>query len=500
MRETLLTPAEWARAEFASVDVGDERRTKRLVALAAALAAASPAAGTLPSALPDWAQLKAAYRLLGRPEVDHASVLAPHVAKVRDRCRAAGGGGGGHVLLIEDTTQLDFTSHRATAGLGHVGDGGGRGLLLHTTLAVSLDAWTGDGEDEPAGEVVGLFEQRWWARPERPAGQGTRGGEPKRLRLARPRESQRWAACLDVDDGFETDAPDAPRPLPLTLVADREADVYETFGRCRAAGCGWIVRACQDRALADGDHEGDGGDDEGDRRHVLGAVSAAAPVKCRRVKVELRARPGHKARTATLEIRAAALVLRGPWRPGGWPGPQPVNVVEAREVNAPAGVREPLRWVLLTSWAVATARDCRRVVRAYARRWLVEEYHKCLKSGCGVERSQLSTAGALSALLGVLALVALRLLDAKLLARNRPDDPVTPGAHLGPEALAVLSARFGTPAAHGWTHRAALRSIARLGGFLARAGDGEPGWQTIWRGWQRLLAMSDGYALAQAGR
>ena len=275
----------------------------------------------------------------------------------------------------------------------------------------------------------------------------------------------------------------------LTLVADREADIYETFGRCRDAGVGWILRACQDRAL-----------DEGEGKHVFDAVAAAA-VKCPRVTVDLRARPGQKPRRAVLQIRATTVTLRGPWRPGGWLGPRAMNVVEAREANPPAGA-EPLRWVLLTSWPVASARDCRRVVRAYARRWLIEQYHKCLKTGCAAERSQLATARALSALTGVLALVSLRLLDAMLLARARPDEPVTP-EQLGPEASAVLTATFGRPddgRGGGWTHRTSLRAVARLGGFLARTGDGEPGWQTIWRGWARLIAMAEGFALAQPPR
>ena len=137
-------------------------------------------------------------------------------------------------------------------------------------------------------------------------------------------------------------------------------------------------------------------------------------------------------------------------------------------------------------------------MRAYARRWLAEECHKCLKTGCSVERSQLAAAAALAALLGVLALVAVRLLDAKLLARARPDEPV-PSEQAGPEVLAVLAvlaAKFGEPAEGRWTHRLFLRAAARLGGFLARSGDGEPGWVTIWRGWRRLVQLSEGYALA----
>ena len=285
--------------------------------------------------------------------------------------------------------------------------------------------------------------------------------------------------------------PDLCRLPLLTLVADRESDIYETFDRCRSAGAGWILRACQDRALDEGGGEG---------KHVFDTVASSATIKCRRVSVDLRARPGQKARRrAVLQIRATTVTLRGPWRPGGWLGPQRMNVVEAREVNPPKGT-QPLRWVLLTSWPISTACDCRRVVRAYAKRWLIEQYHKCLKTGCGVERSQLATAQALSALTGVLAVVSLRLLDAMLLARARPDEPVTP-QQLGPDALAVLTATFGKPeGGRRWTHRTSLRAIARLGGFLARTGDGEPGWQTIWHGWQRLLAMVEGYSLAEPPR
>lgn len=469
MRQTMLPPRQWAEAELGSVDVGDVRRTRRLVDLGAALAA-SPS-GTLPSALPHWAALKAAYRLLNRPEVGHAAVVSAHVAAVRSRCAS---GEVPHCLAIEDTTSLDFTSHRAAEGLGRIGDDGGRGLFLHTTLGVSLESWGGEGGDEPVGEVAGLLDQHWWARGDKPPGGGARG-EAKKSRLNRPRESQRWAAWMRGLDLAGT-----------TFVADREGDIYETFGRCRSAGCGWIIRACQDRALADSD------------RHVLsatrGAATRGAPPLCR-VTVELRARPGQAARVATVELRSAAVVLRGPWRPGGWLGPEPVNVVEAREADPPDGV-EPLHWVLLTTWPVGSALQCRRVVRAYARRWLVEEYHKCLKTGCSIESSQLATASALSAVLGVLALVALRLLDAKLLARCRPDGPVAP-EQFGPEALAVLGQKFGTPC-QGWTNRSVLRAVARLGGFLARAGDGEPGWQTIWCGWQRLVLLCEGYALGAA--
>ena len=134
-----------------------------------------------------------------------------------------------------------------------------------------------------------------------------------------------------------------------------------------------------------------------------------------------------------------------------------------------------------------------RIVGAYSARWLIEEYHKALKTGTGLQESQLETAHGLQALLGILSLVATRLLSLKLVARAEPQAQVEIGA-LGPEAWAVLEAKFGRPT-DGWTCRAALVAIARLGGFLARKHDGDPGWLTLWRGWQRLVSLAEGYAL-----
>jgi hypothetical protein len=205
--------------------------------------------------------------------------------------------------------------------------------------------------------------------------------------------------------------------------------------------------------------------------------------------VELRARPGQAARTATVEVRTAPVQAQGPERRGGALPALSLHVVEVREVGSPAGV-ESLHWLLLTSLPCTSWAQVQRVVGRYAARWWVEEYHKALKSGAKVEESQLERAYRLESLVAVLAVVAVRLLNAKWLARGRPDEPVD-AAGFGPEALAVLAARLGKPV-EGWTHRTVLVAVARLGGFLGRRHDGLPGWQTIWRGWQRLMWMCQG--------
>jgi len=419
----------------------------------------------LPESFSSGADLKAAYRLLGTEAVSYEAVMRGHCEQVRAGC-----GKPGEYLLVEDRTQLDYSWHPGAEQMGFIGNGKGRGFMLHSTLALRIERW--NEQQEPEVTVVGLLGQRCWSRRH-----GFRKKKEKKAdRLKRRRESQHWAAVLE-----NTGAP--PPEAAWTYVADRESDIYEVFVKCRQRQTDYIVRATRPRALAEED------------RCVFDAV-AASPV-LGRFSLKLRARPGRSARTAVIEVRSCSVVLRAPWRPGGKGEPVPVNVVEAREVDAPEGV-EPIRWTLLTSWACESFEQAMRVVKAYTRRWLIEEYHKALKTGTKVQDSQLSTPARIQALLGILAVVATRLLNMKLLASTRPDDPVGED-HLGPEALAILEAHYGRPAG-GWTHCSVLVSMARLGGFLARKADGNPGWQTIWRGFKKLMLMSLGFAIANGER
>lgn len=459
MISTLLPARKWANAEFGRVRLGDVRRERRLVNLAAALALTP--SGTLPGALPGWAELKGAYRLLSSPDVSYEKIMGPHWQKTTAACGAAG-----EFLLVEDTTSLDFTTHESAEDLGRIGNDSGRGLHLHSTLAMRVEGW--DEAYVPDVTIVGLLGQQWWARKDPPK----KKNESKKERLERERESERWARV------FEQARPSAS--ARWTYVADRESDIYEVFERCRKKGVDFLVRACWPRALARRDGS------------VFDAV-AEAPL-LGQFTLDLRSRPGTPARTACLELRSKAVTLRGPHRPGGRPDPLSVNVVEAREVSAPLGV-EPIHWVVLTSWPCATFAEARRAIGAYSRRWLIEEYHKALKTGVGIEKSQLTSAAQITALLGILAIIALRLLNTKLLAAARPDERIAPDC-FDAGTLQILETTSKKPL-KGWTHRTILFAIARLGGFLARKGDGNPGWITIWRGWQRVSLMAAGIDVAR---
>lgn len=457
----LSKPSDWAEAEFSEAALGDARRVKRLVAGASRLA--EQAHGTLPKTFSRWSELKAMYRLLSSEAVTHAKVLAGHHRRVRSSC-----GSSGEYVLIEDTTTLVFKDHPGTAGLGRVQESTGHDLFVHSTLALRVESWGADGS--PQMRLLGLYAQAPWVRSAT-----VHHRQSNRDRLGRPRESQRWAAVFS-----ETGGP--PPEARWTYVADREGDIYEVFQKCDAQGVDFVIRAARPRALSDADGSIFTNVSE---RPVLG-----------RCALDLRARPGQRARTATLEVRAMSATLRGPWRPEGWLGPFTVGVVEVREVDPPKGT-EPLHWVLLTTHPCETFEPALRVVHTYACRWVVEEFHKALKTGTRVEASQLKTRDRLETLLGILSVIAVRLLATKSLARTDPDSPVDPD-DWSPEALEILENKFGRPR-EGWTHATILRAVARLGGFLNRKSDGPPGWLTIWRGWTELMLLEEGFALARKG-
>ena len=260
-------------------------------------------------------------------------------------------------------------------------------------------------------------------------------------------------------------------------MADQESDFYEPLQLCRQHGVAFVIRSYQDRRLAGA---------AGHLRPTLAQTKVLGELT-----VTLRARGSEPARKARVEVRSMRVDLDGPWRPGGWQPPLlDRGAVEVREVGAPAHVKAPLHWVLLASLPCTTWAEVQRVIGRYTARWWIEEYHKALKTGTGVEASQLEHRHRLEALIAVLAVVAVRLLSTKLLARSRPQSTEA-AASFGPEMLARLEQKFGLPK-DGWTNQSVMTAIARLGGFLARKHDGPPGWLTIWRGWQKLMVMSEG--------
>jgi hypothetical protein len=448
--------ADWAREEFGSVELGDVRRGRRLREIASRMA--SRPGSSLPKLFPRWRDLKPVYGLFRRKECRLDRIESEHWSRVRQRCGEAG-----EYLLVQDTTSLDYSGHGSVDGLGRIGDDGGRGFMLHTTLALRVEVGQGAGLGY---RVMGLAHQKIWRRPE----DSHHGRESRGERLARPRESQVWSDCVR-EIGL---APGGG--ARWILVGDRGSDVYETMVGCREQGLGFLLRACQDRVVEGGDH--------------LYSVLRSAP-SLGSFGLRLRGRGGKKSREARLEVSAVAVSLRPPWRPGRGLGDgkwERVWAVRVWEESVGDGASE-LEWILLSSGPVRSFAQARRSAEFYQLRWTIEEYHKCLKTGLRVESHQLKHADRLEGLIAVAGVVAVRLLAIKTLARLEPQAPASglPFPSLWLEVLRGWYAQFGR--VDRWDAEMVIKALGRLGGHLGRRGDGLPGWQALWSGWLRLQDM-----------
>lgn len=470
--QELAGEAGWAVTEFGEVALGDPRLRTRLVQVATQVGA-QPSASLPQACSATPGALKAAYRFFDNQAVDAVAVLASHVATTYRRVAAAE-----RVLAVQDTTYLDYSSHKATTGLGPLRSAAQQGLLVHSTLAIT-----------PERVPLGLLAQQVWARD--PATYAPGDPAAHKARPIADKESQKWLTSLAAVGVARQACP----TTHFISVGDREADVYELFVAPRPAGVDLLVRACWDRAVLDAPAE----------RKVWAAVGARPVAATATVHVPARlaqpagagrpARPAQPARTATLTLRFRQLRLRPPRRQPGATSDPPLTpvavwVVLAREerlpTDTPAGVA-PIEWLLLTTCPVHAAHEALERLAWYACRWGIEVWHKVLKSGCQIEAKQFGTAARLERCLVLYSVVAWRVLYATLLARALPDAPCT--VLLEPEEWQALYC-----ITHHTTQlppappalRDAVRWLARLGGFLNRPRDGDPGPTTLWRGFQRL--------------
>jgi hypothetical protein len=276
---------------------------------------------------------------------------------------------GRHVLAIQDTSEINYpTTSDQRRGLGEIGKGVGRGLLLHAML----------GLDAKSGELLGLVGGKIWTRAGRVA-------TPHAKRTLADKESQRW---LSTAQSAKTVLAKAEM---VTEISDRESDIYAKWARVPGPRFHILTRAMHDRSIA-----------------VGGKLSTAALTTAGQARLDLRERAGRPFRKAVIEVRFGKVSLR---RPGNTlekrlPKTVAVSLVEIGEIDPPKGV-EPILWRLLTTHEVEDPAMAWRVVDWYRQRWTVEQFFRTLKQqGLRLEDSQLETAERLIKLTAIAARAA----------------------------------------------------------------------------------------------
>lgn len=452
---TSSSTQQWVDDELKTLDLGDERRNRRAKRIVKRFAQRPGA--SIPSVFEGRAETEATYRLLSNQAVEpddiRAALQRATVERLDDQAI---------VLAPQDTTCLDFSTHPDTDGLGPTGNGVGHGMFVHSAIAISDD-----------GVPLGLLHQQDWARDPEQAGKSR---QRKELPLEE-KESYRWLQSAEAVEAA------VPEHTLLIQIGDRESDIFELLAAPRRQRSHLLIRAYRARRL------------QGEGARLWPTVqdqSVAAQFEML-VHQDGRRQP----RTAQLELRYCPVTIRPPKNGVHDPSlaPVTVNAVEVREVNAPKSATAIL-WRLLTDLPVDSVEDAMCCVRYYEMRWLIERYHFVLKSGCRIEESQLRTVDGLQRLVALLSAVALRLLWMTYSARVNGDAPCTVAFSDDEWRVLYQQRMHKPPPDEPPPLREAVLWLAKLGGFLARKGDGDPGVKVLWRGLMRLQDIVVGFRLA----
>ena len=446
----------WIQQNFSECDFGHVLRTKRLMIMARNMLASPDS--SLPEQNGEWSDIKAAYRFFDREEVTFDAIRQRHEESTRQTPP-------GVYLMISDTTDINHFTHKATKGLGMLGDGKGRGMQLHSCLVV----------DAVTGVVQGTAAATVFYRKNAPE------NETRSQRLARGRESDLWGEVTE-----KLGRP--PEGSQWIHVWDRGGDNFEAMCYIVQNGCDWLIRASKlNRTVQQGSE------------NVKMEVAVSRAELLGSYDMHLRARPGASARVASLEVRSTRVTLPQPKASSPFVKSCGIESIEtnlliAEEVNAPKGIT-PIRWILMTSLPVSSLEEAWTGLSNYEKRWLIEEYHKVLKTGCSIETHALRTAERLEPLIALISVIGVRLLSLKTICRHEPEAKAKDRV---PDVwLTVLLLMKPKLAKQDLTVYGFFRGLAKLGGFLGRKHDGEPGWQSIWRGYEKLHGRIEGIKLVR---
>ncbi len=504
---------QWAKKEMAQAKIGDERSRDNLIKLCATLAVQP---GIAFSRACQEGGRKAAHRLFRQPCSTPLNLLRGHILQTALRCQELSAT---LVLVASDSTSMDFTTHKATRGLGPITTSARtQGFHTHSAMALTVE-----------GLPLGLLHQEHWVRPtpEQPLApapdkapvpnkqQREKNHERSRKRAFVDKESFKWLSALQAVERA------LPPEQKVLLIQDREADIFEFIQAPRRANTHLLIRAAQPRrvsVLPEG-HVSvlpDAGAEASFEANLLNRkqahpslfdVLATSPV-LRVDTLEVGRRPDQPARSALMSIKFVAVRLLPPARQGGLDSVNQCPLVwllEAQEVMQVVSttsianesfsdfIAKPkgLHWVLLCTIPILDVNQASITIQYYARRWQIERFHFVLKSGCQVEKLQLDCVSSLQKALSVYSVVAWWLLYLTHLARVAPDTPAE--SVMDPALLAVVSAGERRPVT---SVSALVLAIARQGGFRRLPSAPYPGVKSLWLGLRCLYQRYLGWQLA----
>lgn len=409
----------------------------------------------------DAHQAKAVYRILGNEKLSLKPILDINKEETEENILISGKK---VILMPQDTTEVDYTNLKATEGLGvHGTKTKNKGIIVHTSMAVSEE-----------GEIYGMLSQKIWVRAEEEHGKS----EERKNRDIEDKESNKWLETM------ESSSKSIPEGVLGVNICDREGDIYEFFNKAENEGSSYLVRIVQNRTIES--EENEKLIEHGKKLKSSGILTVQVPRDTRN---------GNKAREAKLEIKFSKVEIKAPRNVAGENIRKKVTawIVVAEEIDAPVGIT-PILWYLLTNIEVNTFEEATKKVSWYVQRWKIERFHYVLKSGCKVEDLQERSAEKLKILILLYSIISMKILHLTYLARICPDlscDMIFPEEDW--QVLYKIANKTKVLPKDPPTIKEAVVMIAKLGGFLNRKGDGEPGVVVIWRGLAELQVVLNHY-------
>ena len=448
---------QWANELFGHADLGDKRRTERLVKLGHQMA--THTGSSIVKAAGDQASIEGAYRFIRNDSFDAADIATSGFDSLLPQL-----GRSTTILALEDTSTLNYR-HNVTKELGSTGanpKSKTKGILAHSVLMV-------DADNE---QTIGLGEQRLWCRTAEDFGQA----KYRRKRLYTSKESYKWQRASEALSKRY-----APVIKNIISVCDRESDLFEYIAYKQENQQRFVVRANHDRALLE----------KGVKlSEFISEQSSAVSYQ-----VKIKQKGGRKSRIANVSVRFATVTIGAPKKSQSKSKPVTLTLISCDEISPPDGVT-PLCWRLYTNEPIDTVENSLKIIRYYELRWRVEEFHKAWKSaGTQVESLRLQSRSNLEKMIVITAFVAIRLLQLRELVTEMDKAKEVNCQQFFSKlewrllwSKTEMSTLPKEPPSLHWAYYA----LAKLGRWHDSKRTGIVGWQALWCGWLKLMQLTEG--------
>jgi hypothetical protein len=426
----------WAETQFEGLDLGDKRLNKRAQLIASNMIKKPSVSINMQSE--NWSESKGAYRLFDSKKVSFQELIKPHTKLVKSKANSLE-----LVLAIQDTCYISYGHHKSVTDLGHIGAEGTSGIILHNTLAVN------PSPKHPS--VIGVLDQ--WIHNR----MHSKEEDWKETKLWQEASSR-----INID----------VTKTKVVEVMDREGSAFDIMKHSLSLRHEFLIRAKSNKYV------------KNPFKHQI--IDAGLKITAAGyIKIDVQKKEGQKKRKAKLEVKF--LPIEVPGHSGRKDESINCNLVQVVEVKPPKN-QEPLSWYLLTSVEVNSLEDALKIIEWYKYRWIIEEYHKCIKTGCNVQSKQLRSSFRIENYLGIAGIIAVKLLEIRDLMRVNPDELAS--KVIDPLSLKIIQNY------HKIKKELTIKEfyilVAKMGGFLNRKSDSNPGWQTLWKGQLQLFWMVEG--------